>query len=84
MAKKNKKQVQVKVARSNFWESATLISVAKHRNDGALIFGETKILKKNVQKNYERIWRKVEVKEDYQQRINELLDLGEVVLTVTG
>jgi hypothetical protein len=67
------------------WNTAILITVSKHRNkDYQLIFGEEQITRKQVTSDYERVWAQDDISEDYQQRISDLLNEGNVVLKVVG
>lgn len=81
MGKKSKKNSIQK------WQEAVLITVAKHRKEGELRFGEQRISRVECKSEYKRVYDfelKNEDKEAYQERIRELLEAGEVVLKVVG
>ncbi|MEZ9553541.1 hypothetical protein AB4248_01280 [Vibrio splendidus] len=64
------------------WTEAKLVSIRRHRIEGALSFGVSTISRSQVLPNYERVWEQTIVEEAYQQAIVELLEQGEVVLRV--
>jgi len=80
---KNKNAVK-KNGNPSFWTEATLILVDNHRTNGKLNFIETIIGKQNIKKNNERIWFKEKENEEYQIRINQLLEEGKVVIREVG
>ncbi|OEE06268.1 hypothetical protein OC7_01455 [Vibrio cyclitrophicus ZF270] len=59
-----------------------MVSIRRHRIEGALSFGVSTISRSQVLPNYERVWEQTIVEEAYQQAIVELLEQGEVVLRV--
>ncbi|MEZ8618966.1 hypothetical protein AB6D33_24260 [Vibrio splendidus] len=64
------------------WTEAKLITIKRHRIEGALSFGVSTISRPQVLPNYERVWEQTIVEEAYQQAIVELLEQGDVVLRV--
>ncbi|MEZ8778179.1 hypothetical protein AB6D85_11225 [Vibrio splendidus] len=64
------------------WTEAKLITIKRHRIEGALSFDVSTISRPQVLPNYERVWEQTIVEEAYQQAIVELLEQGEVVLRV--
>ncbi|MEZ8643032.1 hypothetical protein [Vibrio cyclitrophicus] len=83
MAKKKKTlQAQRLTKPVSSWTEAKLITIKRHRIEGALSFGVSTISRPQVLPNYERVWEQTIVEEAYQQAIVELLEQGEVVLRV--
>lgn len=82
---KSKKKV-TKVAKLSrptpSWSEAKLVTVRRHRVDGALIFGVSTITRPQVLPEYERVWDQVILDELYQREISKLLDENHVVLKV--
>lgn len=85
MAKKKKKLQSKRLTKPNpSWTEAKLVTIRRHRVEGALSFGVSTISRQQVLPNYERVWEQTIVEEAYQQAIVELLEQGEVVLRVEG
>lgn len=69
------------------WAEAVLITVERHRKNGKLQFGESRINRRDCLAEYRRVYKfelPVSDTEPYQKRIRELLEGGEVVLKVVG
>ena len=69
------------------WAEAVLITVDKHRTNGQLQFGESKITRHDCLAEYRRVYEfelPVNDTEPYQTPIRELLEAGEVVIKVVG
>lgn len=86
VSKKQGRKAQRKkaVKASPTWTEAVLITVARHRDtNGELAFSESVFERSwKMPEGYERVWEQSDHTEDYQQRIQELLSEGAVVLKV--